>query len=35
MAKEDFQPNLTAIISADLASYIRLTGEDEEARVGT
>lgn len=35
MATEDFQRKFTAIFSADVAGYIRLMDEDEEARVRT
>ena len=35
MATEDFKRKLTAILSADVAGYSRLMGEDEEATVRT
>jgi len=35
MAQEGFKRKLTAILSADVAGYSRLMGEDEEATVRT
>src|SRR5210317_2658377 len=35
MTKEGFKRKLTAILSADVAGYCRLMGEDEEATVRT
>ena len=35
MTQEGFKRKLTAILSADVAGYSRLMGEDEEATVRT
>ena len=35
MAEEGFKRKLTAILSADVKSYSRLMGEDEDATVST
>jgi adenylate cyclase len=35
MAKEGFKRKLTAILSADVAGYSRLMGEDEAATLNT
>jgi len=35
MANEDFDRKLTAILSADVAGYSRLMGDDEAATVST
>jgi hypothetical protein len=35
MAEEGFKRRLTAILSADVAGYSRLMGDDEEATVRT
>ncbi len=35
MASEDFDRKLTAILSADVAGYSRLMGDDEAATVST